>query len=215
MTTRIQKTDASDLTLAGGTATRVQSAGAGVDTSFNSAPANGGGQETHFFVTNAGIPNNDAWEDGGTWTVEVEIDSGNASFTCDVRVGRCDSAGNILQVGSFIGTQAMDVTRTFSPVAPTWTNGEEACGNRQFVELLITNNNAHGANSIDIGVGTAANEIIDDLSVDTAGCAAAATPFYYTVYRRLQQGMSIILDTLEREILTSLQRKELWHSTFS
>ncbi len=206
MTTRIQKTTASDLTLAGGTASRVQSAGAGVDTSFNSAPANGGGQETHFFITNAGIPNNDAWEDSGVWTVEVEIDNGNASFTCDVRVGRCADDGTILQVGAFIGTQAMDVTRSFSPVAPVWTNGEEACGNRQFVELLITNNNAHGANTIDIGLGTVANEIVDDLSVDTAGCAAAVKPFYYTTWRRLQQGMAIILD--------AMKRKELWHSHF-
>lgn len=188
MTTRIQKTTASDLSLAGATATREQSVGAGVDTSFNSAPANGGGQETHFFVTPAGVPNNDTWEDSGVWTVEVEIDNGNASFTCDVRVGRCGPTGTILQVGSFIGTQAMDVSRTFSPAAPVWTNGEEACGNRQFVELLITNNNAHGANSIDIGLGTAANEVIDDLSVDTGGCAVATKPFYYTTYRRLQQG---------------------------
>lgn len=188
MTTRIEKITASDLTLAGGTATRVQSAGTGTDTSFNSMPANGGGQETHFFVTEPGVPNNDAWENSGVWTVEVEIDTGDASYTCDVRVGRCDSAGNILQVGSFIGTQAMDVTRTFSPVAPTWTGGEEACGNRQFVELLITNNNAHGSNSIDIGVGTALNEVIDDLSVDTAGCAVATKPFYYTTWRRRQQG---------------------------
>ena len=177
MTVRIQKTTASDLTLAGGTATRVQSAGTGTDASFNSAPANGGGQETHFFVTEPGVPNNDAWEDSGVWPVEVEIDTGDAGFTADVRVGRCDSSGTILQVGSFIGTQALDVSRTFSPVAPVWTNGEEACGNRQFIEFLITNNNAHGAPSVDIGLGTAANEITDDLSVDTAGCAvAAATP---------------------------------------
>ena len=49
MTTRIQKITASDLSLAGATATREQSTGTGTDTSFNSAPANGGGQETHFF----------------------------------------------------------------------------------------------------------------------------------------------------------------------
>ena len=198
MTSRIEKIDASDLTLAGGTATREQSAGAGTDTNYSVAPANGGGQETHFFVTDAGVPNNDSWENGGTWSVGVEIDSGNALFTCDVRVGRCDASGNILQVGSFIGTQAMDVTRVFSPVAPTWTGGEEACGNRQFVELLFTNNNAHGSNTISVGVGSGlGNNVVDDLSVNTAGCMAGATPFYYTVYRRLQQGMSIILNALD------------------
>lgn len=189
MTTRIEKTTASDLTLAGGTASREQSEGTGTDTSFNVAPANGGGQETHFFITPAGVPNSDQWEDSGVWTVEVEIDSGDGDIDCDVRVGRCDSVGNILQVGAFIGALAMDVTRSFSPSAPVWTNGEEACGNRQFAELLFTNNAAHGSHSIDVGLGTAANEIIDDIIEDAGGCAVAApSPYYYSIWRRQQQG---------------------------
>lgn len=203
MPTRIQKITASDLTLSGGTATRVLSPGAGADTFFNVAPANGGGQETHFFVTDANVPNSDAWENAGTWTVEIEIDTGDADLDCDVRCGRCDSSGTILQVGSFVGTQLMDVTRSFSPVAPTWTGGEEACGNRLFVELLFTNNAAHGSNMIDVGVGTTSNEVVDDITEDGGTCAPAGTPFYYTVWRRMQQGASIILDTMRgRDLLT-------------
>ena len=45
-----------------------------VDDLLLSQPADSG-TETHFFVTVAGVPTSDAWEDGGTWTVEVEIDT--------------------------------------------------------------------------------------------------------------------------------------------
>ena len=171
MPTYIQKTTASDLSLAGATATREMSVGTGTDTSFNSAPASGGGQETHFFVTPTDIPNSDDWEDGGTITTEIEIDTGDGSFTGNVRIGRVDSGGTIIQVGSFIGTQALDVSRTFSPVAPTW-EAEEDCGNRLFVEILITNDNAHGNQSIDVGLGTILNEVISDILEDAGTCMA-------------------------------------------
>lgn len=169
MPTYVQKITASDLSL-GGSATRVISAGTGSDTFWTANPANGGGTETHFYVTEPNIPNSDAWENGGTQTVEVEIDAGDSSITCQVRVGRCDSGGTILQTGSFTGTQTMDVSRTFSPVSPTWTGGEEACGNRYFVELLFTNNAAHGSHSLDVGVGTTANEVITDITEDSGTC---------------------------------------------
>ena len=172
MPTYIEKTDASDLTLSGGDATRDLTTGTGTDTAVTIGPASGGGQETHFWVTVAGVPNSDVWEDGGTQTVEIEIDSGDSSFTGDVRVGRCDSSGTIIQVGSFVGTQALDVTRSFSPVAPTW-EAEEACSNRYFIELLVTNNNAHGNQSISVGVGTAANEVVSTISEDAGACMAA------------------------------------------
>lgn len=171
MPTYIEKVDASDLSLSGGTATRDLTPGTGSDTAVTIGPSSGGGQETHFWVTEAGKPNSDDWEDGGTQTVEIEIDSGDSSFTGDVRVGRCDSSGTIIQVGSFVGTQALDVSRTFSPVAPTW-EAEEACGNRYFIELLVTNNNAHGNQSISVGVGTAANEVVSDITEDNGTCMA-------------------------------------------
>jgi hypothetical protein len=170
--TYIEKVDASDLTLSGGDATLDLTTGTGTDTAVTADPASGGGTQTYFWVAVAGVPNSDDWEDGGTQTVEIEIDSGNGSFTGDVRVGRCDSSGTIIQVGSFIGTQALDVTRSFSPLAPTW-EAEEDCGNRYFIELLVTNNNAHGNQSIDIGVGTAANEVVTDITENAGTCTVA------------------------------------------
>lgn len=184
MPTYIQKTGASDLTLSGGTATRDLTAGTGSDTSFNSAPANGGGQETHFFLTPSGKPNSDSWESGGTHTVEVQVETGDGDMTCDVRIGRCNSSGTILQVGSFVGTQVMDLDRTFSPVAPTWTGGEEACGNRYFAELLFTNNGAHGSHFIDVGLGTVANEAITDITEDNGTCAAPSLGIPIVMHHR-------------------------------
>lgn len=174
MPTYIQKTDASDLSLSGGTATRDLTTGTGTDTFFSVSPANGGGTETHYFVTVANKPNSDSWEDSGSYTVEVEIDTGDADIDCQVRTGRCNSGGTILQTGSFTSTQTMDATRSFSVTAPAWTNGEEACGNRLFVELLFTNNASHGGHSIDVGVGTAANEVVTDVTEDNGSCTAAS-----------------------------------------
>lgn len=172
MPTYIQRIDASDLTLAGGTATRDMATGTGTDTNFTVNPANGGGTQTHFFLTVSGVPNSDAWESGGTFTVEIEIDLGDSNLDCDVRIGRCDSSGTILQNGSFIGAQALTTSVSFSPVAPTWTGGEEACGNRLFIECLFTNNAVHGNHDVDVGVGTVANEVITDITEDSSGCAA-------------------------------------------
>ena len=183
MPTYIEKIDASDLTLAGGTATRDLSTPTGTNTNFNVAPANAGGQQTHFFLTLAGVPNSDAWESDGTQTVEIEVDNADADIDCDVRIGRCDSTGTILQTGSFVGAQDMGATRSFSPVAPTWTGGEEACGNRYFVELLFTNNAAHGAHSVDVGVGTTANEVVTDITEDSAGCTVVTQRYETRVIR--------------------------------
>lgn len=186
MPTYIEKTDISDLSL-GGTATRDLSAGTGTDTNFNVNPANGGGTETHYFVTLAGKPNSDGWEDSGTQTVEIEIDTGDADIDCQARVGRCDSLGTILQTGSFTATQVMDVTRSFSPVAPAWNNVEEACGNRYFVELLFTNNAAHGNHSVNVGVGTVANEVVTDITEDAGGCGGGLSiPVAMNHYRNMR-----------------------------
>ena len=170
--TYVQDDGTSDLSL-GGTATRDLTATALGDGSFTETAANGGGTQTHFFVTTSDNPNSDEWLDSGTYTVEVEVDTGDSSVDCDVRVGRCNSSGTILQTGSFVGAQDMSVTRSYSPIAPAWTDGEEACGNRLYVELLFTNNASHGSHDVTIGLGTTANEVITDLTEDAGGCAAA------------------------------------------
>lgn len=173
MPTYIQKSTTSDLSL-GGDGTNEISSGTGTDTLLNIDPANAGGTITWYFVTPADVPNSDQWEDSGGHTVEIEIDTGDGDITCQVRIGRCDSSGTILEVAaSFTATQAMDASRTFSPTAPAWNDGEEACGNRYFIEMLFTNNAGHGNHSIDIGLGTAANEVITDILEDAGGCAVA------------------------------------------
>lgn len=180
MPTYVMQTTTSDLSL-GGTATRDINTSTSTASEFTTSPANGGGTETHYFVTEANVPNSDSWESGGTWTVEVflGVTGGDIDITCDVRVGRCDSSGTILQTGSFVGTQAMDADRTFSPVAPTWTGGEEACGNRLFAELLFTNNAAHGGHTVGVEVNTVDNEVITDVTENAGTCSAGGTPYYY------------------------------------
>jgi hypothetical protein len=173
MPTYIEKITASDLSLSGGDATRVLSTGSGTDTSFSVAPANGGGTETHFWVTASGVPNSDQWEADGSQVVEIEVDEGNTEINCQVRVGRCGASASILQTGSFTSTQVMSVSRVFNAVAPSWSSGEEACGNRYFVECLFTNNASHGTHSVGIGVGTGANEVVSDIIEDAGACAGA------------------------------------------
>jgi hypothetical protein len=126
MPTYIETITASDLSLSGGDATRVLSASSGTDTSFSVAPANGGGTETHFWVTASGVPNSDQWEADGSQVVEIEVDEGNTEINCQVRVGRCGASASILQTGSFTSTQVMSVSRVFTAFAPSWTGGEEA-----------------------------------------------------------------------------------------
>ncbi len=119
MPTYVQKDIASDISpyLTGN---REMSVGAGADGSFVVSLGTIEIFEDHGFITLVGVPNNDGWESGGTFTVEVEIDVGNHSIDGSVRIDRIDSDGNIIQSGSFTSTQAMNANRTFSPVAPTW-----------------------------------------------------------------------------------------------
>lgn len=177
MPTYVEKITASDLTLFFDTATRVLSAGAGSDTTFAISPPNGGGAEWHYFVTNAGIPNSDSWPSGGTQTVEVEVTSGDRKIECQARVARCDASGTILQSGAMTAFQKMGVPRTFSPVAPTWTGGEEACGNRYIILLVFVNTAASGFHSITVAVGaTPDNDIVSTITEDAGSCGGAPPP---------------------------------------
>jgi len=162
MPTYIQKTTAAHVSpFADGN--RVLSTGTGTDTFFNVAPANGGGTETHGFITPAEIPNSFAWANGGTQTFEIEVDTADSDLDAQVRIVRLDSTGTVLQSGAFTGAQDMGVTRSFSPVAPTWTAGEHNCNNLIAFEILFTNNAAHGNHEIDVGLGTTANEAVTDI----------------------------------------------------
>ncbi len=176
MPTYIQKTTASDLSpFADGN--REMSDGTGSDTSFTVNAANGGGQETHGFITPADVPNNDDWETGAINPVEIEIDSGDSDVTCQCRAVRLDAAGNVEESGAFTSTQAMDASRTFNCAEPGggWGSGGDAiaCGDRIAIECLFTNNAAHGGHSIDVGLGTTSNEVVTVILEDVAACVVA------------------------------------------
>lgn len=125
------------------------------------------------FITLSTVPNSDAWESGGTWTVEIEIDTGNHQIDGRVRCVRLDSSGTVLQTGSYTVAQALNATRTFSPVAPTWTGGEEACDNRLAVEVEFAEQSGM-AQSVTLGLGTALSEVITDITEDAGSCGGAA-----------------------------------------
>ncbi len=175
MPTYIQKTDNSDLSSVFAEFNKVLSAGTGTDTgitiSLTSSEVSAGG-----FITPAGVPNSDDWEDGGTWTVEIEVDTGNHQITANVRVVRLDDVGNVIQVGSFIGAQALSSTVSFSPVAPTW-EAEEDCDNRLAIEIQFTENQGM-ANSVTIGVGTTLSEVVTDITENLGGCLATFVPLF-------------------------------------
>jgi len=146
----------------------------GTDTIITVDPASGGGTQTHGWITDADDPNNDAWE-SGSYTVEIEVVTGDSLITAQVRLVRLDSAGNVEETGAFTATQTMAATRSFSPAIPGggWGSGgdAQACSDRFAVEVLFTNDNAHGNQSVEIGVGTAANEVITPITRDTGNCS--------------------------------------------
>ena len=70
----------------------------------------------------------------------------------------------------------MGATRTYTVTAPAWTDGEEDCGNRLAIELDVNCNAAHGNCRFTMGLGTTANEVIEDITENTAGCVVAHKP---------------------------------------
>lgn len=123
------------------------------------------------FITVAGNPNNDNWEDGGTQTAELNISKGSMNLRGRCRIVRLSSTGTILQSGSFTGFQTLDTGAqlTFSPVAPTFTAG--ACGDRIAIEFEFENTDSMMAQDLDINLGNTTTEVITDISKNSGGCA--------------------------------------------
>lgn len=122
------------------------------------------------FITLSGIPDSDGWENGGTQTVEIDVNMGDADVTCRCRIVRLNSTGTILQSGSFTSTQVMSASRTFSPVAPTWTGGEEACGNRLAIEFEWVESVGMNA-TMKLNIRTTTAEVITDITENAGSCA--------------------------------------------
>jgi len=131
------------------------------------------------FITPVNVPASQTWEDSGTWTVEIEVDEGNSNIDARVRCVRIDAAGAVLQSGAYTALSNLNSSKTFSPVAPAWTNGEEACDNRLAVEIEFQNSKA-SVQAVTLGLGTALNEVVTDVTedsctlVDVAGTLTSA-----------------------------------------
>lgn len=147
------------------------SGGAGVDSSRGaSIPSTA--TRSFGIILISGLPNNDAWEDGGTQTVEIEIDVGHMNIDMRCRIVKLDSAGVIIESGAFTSFQTAQASRVFSPVAPTWA-GAEACDNRLAIEFEVVNTDTMTARTLTIGLGTVANEVITTITENSPACAVA------------------------------------------
>jgi len=127
------------------------------------------------FITIADKPNNDAMEDGGTQNVEIEVVTASMNIVARCRIVRLDSAGNIEESGAFTGTQTLQADRLFQPVSPTWGSAgdAEACGDRLAIEFEFENVDTMMTATAEIGLGTAINEVITDISEDGGTCGVA------------------------------------------
>lgn len=126
------------------------------------------------YITLANIPNSDQWEDAGSQTVELDVNSGNMDIRGRCRIVRLSSTGTILESGIFTGFQTLTSGQfSFSPVAPTWSTSE-SCFNRIAIEWDIENTNTMMSISITFEFGTTDSEVITDITENAGSCTAPA-----------------------------------------
>ena len=126
------------------------------------------------YITVPDKPNNGAFEDGGTQTVEAVLSTASMNIRARCRMVKIDVSGNIIGVkGAFTAFQTFQANRIFSPVSPTWT-GTEACTHRLVVEWEFENLDTMMTQSATLATGTVTEEIITDISENSGGCSAPA-----------------------------------------
>ncbi len=131
-------------------------------------------------ISQAGVPNSDDWEDGGTWTIETIIIGGgnpNNNLRMRVRAVRLTSSGGIDQSGSFTSFQTFTGgIHNFSPVAPTWSTSE-ACSHRFAIEFEFENIDTMMSQDSDLVIQRAIDvlDLTNDITIDTAGCTGGVT----------------------------------------
>lgn len=148
---------------------------AATNTQTWSIPANG--LESAGWITPSDKPNSDVWEDSGTWTVRLNVTANNMNMRARCRCVRLDLNGVVLQSGAFTPFQTMHPieSKTFSPVAPAWTDGEEACNNRLAIEWEAENLDGMMTQSFDYEVDLGNSDTVTDITED-AGTCGGATP---------------------------------------
>jgi len=128
------------------------------------------------FITLAGVPNNNDFENGGTITIRLDVSMGDPDFRGRCRCVRLDSSGNILGVkGAFTGLQVIDQDRTFTPVSPTWT-GVESCSDRFAIEWEFENLDSM-AHALKLNVRVTTADIVTDISEDVGACVGGVPEF--------------------------------------
>ena len=175
MPTYIQKDTASDISPSWPNATQFDvdmSAGTG-GTGGNNISLNASEIKSASFITVANKPNSDAFEDGGTQTVEVSPSSAAMTIRIRCRMARLSSTGVILGVkGAFTGFQIVTAgDMTFSPVSPTWT-GTELCSDRLAVEWEFENTDTMMSASVILESGDVTEEVITDITENGGTCPA-------------------------------------------
>jgi hypothetical protein len=172
MPTYIQKAALSDVNIAGAISTRVMSPGTETASTYNLSIAASGPNQNVYHVTIQGQINSDSWESGGSMTIEIRYTAAS-NMRARVRVNRVNSDGVVLQNGTLTGFQTLSgapATRTFTATVPTWTAGQEACGNRLVVQLQFGELLGGGGASATIEVGTTNSEIVSTITENNGNC---------------------------------------------
>ncbi len=131
------------------------------------------------FITLSGVPNSDAWEDGGTNTISFQNNGDNTTCNLSIRIISINSSGTILQTGSYGSPVTMGTSgsnNTVSCTSPTWSH-TEACGNRLCIQLKFVDTRSHGSlQSYLMRTGQLSyySTLSSSVSEDAGTCTAAA-----------------------------------------
>ena len=126
------------------------------------------------WITPAGVPFNDNWPSGGSWLLRVDITGPNSNIDCTARCVMLDSGGNILQSGTYPAEQSLTNDKSFTPTVPSWTGGNQDCGNRIAVEFKFRETSG-SPQSITIAVNTARSVQETDVPEDVASCTTSSS----------------------------------------
>ena len=130
--------------------------------------------QTGSAITIVDKPNSDAWENGGTVSLDLDCSVGNMDTRARIRAVMLSSTGIIRQQGSFGSYVTTDAgQKTLTCTAPTWTE-TEVCGDRFAIEVEHENLNTHGNKSITLDLGefggAGNNDIITTVTEDQGSC---------------------------------------------
>jgi hypothetical protein len=172
MPSYIAKLNDSDIVAGTSPTNKVLSPGAVTTSTFLISIAALGGAHNAHWHTERPRPNSDDWENGGTFTCKVRLVSAS-NMRVRVRLRRMSEAGGVLQSGSFTSYQivsaASNTTYTFTPTVPTWTDAQEACGNRIAVQFQFRRVTSAAANAT-VQVGDIESEIVTTIRENNGGC---------------------------------------------